>query len=133
MKPERSGDKDILAVCAASLSGLTMTRVILWLIAITIVSYAFGFAIFALSGGLSPGPEPVASPFNRMAFTSANTSSFPLEGASSGDVRIILGAGELTVQGGAQPDILVETTVYSGSPMMQPDYAVSRSGSPQRV
>jgi hypothetical protein len=134
MKEKEPGD-DLFAsfVCNLNLSGLTGTKIILWLVAITVVSYAFGFAIFGLSGGLSPCPEPVASPFNRMAFTSVNTSSFPLEGASSGEVRIILGAGELTVQGGAQPDNLMETTVYSGSSMMQPDYAVSRSGSAQRV
>lgn len=128
-------DDDQLAcfVSSLNLSGLTMTRVIFWLVALTIVSYVIGFAILALSGGFTPGPEPVASPFNRTAFKSANTSSFPLDGASSGEVRIILGAGDLTVHGGAQQDNIMETTVYSGSPLMQPDYAVSMNGSAKRV
>jgi len=130
MKPE-SSDNDRLAYRGFSLnlSGLTMTKVILWLIAITIVSFVIGFGILALSGGFSPGPNPVATPFNKTALLSPNTTSFPLDGASSGAVRIILGAGDLSVHGGARPDNLMEATVYSATPGMQPDYTVSVNGS----
>jgi hypothetical protein len=134
MKPEQPGD-DRLAhfIFSLNLSGLTMPKVILWLIAIAIVSFAVGIGILALSGGFSPGPESVATPFNSTAFRSSNTSMFPLDGASSGEVRIILGTGDLTVSSGARQDNLIETTVYSGRPEMQPDYTVSMNGSAKNV
>jgi N-terminal domain of toast_rack, DUF2154 len=134
MKPEQPQD-DWLAhfVLSLNLSGLTMTKVILWLVAITIVSFSTGIVILALSGGFSPGPEPVATPFNKTAFYSQNTTAFPLDGASSGEVRITLGTGDLSVRGGAQQDNLIETKVYSGRPEMQPDYAVSMKGSVKSV
>jgi hypothetical protein len=110
-----------------------MTKVIFWLVAITIVSFTIGISVLALSGGFAPGTEPAATPFNNTAFRSSNTSSFTLDGASSGEVRIILGTGDLTVRGGAQQDNLMETNVYSGRPEMQPEYAVSRNGSATTV
>lgn len=134
MKPERPQDDQLAYyIFSLNLSGLTMTKVILWLIAITIVSFTIGFGILALSGGFSSGTEPAATPFNNTAFRSSNTSSFPLDGASSGEVRIILGAGDLSVRGGAQQDHLMETTVYSGRPEMQPDYTVGMNGSAKTV
>ena len=56
---QKRQDDDPLAcfVCSLNLSGLTMTKVILWLIAITIVSFAIGFCIMALSGDFPPGAE----------------------------------------------------------------------------
>jgi hypothetical protein len=134
MKPGPQQDDQLARfVFSLNLSGLTMTKVILWLIAITIVSFSIGFVILALSGGLSPGTEAAATHFNNTAFRSSNASSFPLDGAASGDVRIILGAGDLSVRGGAQQDHMMETTVYSGRPEMQPDYAVSMNGSVKTV
>jgi len=134
MKPEQPQD-DRLAnfIFSLNLSGLTMTKVILWLIAITIVSFSIGFGILALAGGFSPGPNPVATPFNNTAFLSANTTTFPLEGASSASVRIVLGTGDLTVRGGARPDNLMEATVYAATPGMQPEYAVSMNGTEKSV
>ena len=134
MKPEQPQD-DRLArfVFNLNLSGLTMTKVILWLIAITLVSFAIGFIVLALAGGFSPGPTPVATPFNNTAFLSANTTTFPLEGASSGAVRIILGTGDLSIRGGARPDNLIEATVYASTPGMQPDYVVSMNGTEKSV
>ena len=134
MKADKPGnDRLAYRVGRINLSGLTMTKVILWLIAITIVSFSIGFGILALSGGFSPGPNPVATPFNNTAFLSANTTTFPLEGTSSGAVRIILGTGDLSVRGGARPDNLMEATVYTAKPGMQPDYAVSVNGTEKTV
>ena len=134
MKPEPSdNDRPAYRGFSLNLSGLTMTKVILWLIAITIVTFVIGFGILALSGGLSPGPNPVATPFNKTAILSPNTTTFPLDGASSGEVRIILGTGDLSVRGGARQDNLMEATVYSATPEMQPDYAVSVNGSEKTV
>ena len=75
------------------------------LIAITIVSFAIGFGILAVSGGFQPGPEPVASPFNSTAFTPANTTAIPLEGAASGEFRITLGTGDLTDTGSGEAGV----------------------------
>lgn len=134
MKSAGTADNDRLAtfIVSLNLSGLTMTKVILWLIAITIVSFAIGFAILALSGGFSPGPEPTASPFNKTAFRSANITAIPRDDAPSGEIRIVLGTGDLTVRGGAPQDSLVEALVY-GSPAMQPEYTVSMNGTAKRV
>jgi hypothetical protein len=132
-RKNEDNDNRVCFVGSFCLSGLTMTRVILWLIAITVVSFAIGFGILAISGGFSPGPEPVASPFNSTAFKSANTTSVPLDGAASGDVRVVLGTGDLTVRGGAQRDSLMEATVYSGNPGMQPDFTVSMNGSEKQA
>lgn len=130
MKPEKgSSDPPAYIAVGLNLSGLTMTRVILWLIAITIVSFAIGFGILALSGGFTPGPEPVATPFNRTAILSPNTTVVPLDNASTGAIRIVLGAGDLTVSGGAGPENFVEATVYAATPAMLPEYSVSVNGS----
>jgi len=130
MKPEKGSDDPLASIVVGlNLSGLTMTRVILWLIAITIVSFAIGFGILALSGGFTPGPEPVATPFNRTAILSPNTTAVPLDNASSGAIRIILGAGDLSVSSGARPENLVEATVYAATPAMLPEYSVSVNGS----
>jgi hypothetical protein len=134
MKPEKSSD-DPLAyiVLGLNISGLTMTKVILWLIAITIVSFAIGFGILALSGGFTHSPEPVATPFNRTAILSPNMTAFPLDSASSGAIRIVLGTGDLSVRSGTRPENLAETTVYTGSPEMLPDYTVDTSGSTKTI
>jgi hypothetical protein len=134
MKPEKPEDDRLACfVCSLNLSGLTMTKVILWLIAITIVSFTIGVGILALSGGFLPGPEQKASPFNNTAFLSPNTTSFPLEGAASGDIRIMLGTGELTIQGGAPDDRIMEATVFSARPEMQPDFTTGMNNSVRTV
>jgi hypothetical protein len=124
-------DNDQLAcfVCSLNLSGLTMTKVILWLIAITIVSFTIGSGLLALSGGFSAGPEQKTIPFRTTAFVSPSITTFPLEGASSGEIRILLGAGDLTLQGGAQDGQLMEATVFSKIPEMQPDYTKGMNNS----
>lgn len=130
MKPEKGSDDPLASIVVGlNLSGLTMNKVILWLIAITIVSFVIGFGTLALSGGFTPGPEPVATPFNRTAILSPNTTSVPLDNASSGAIRIVFGAGDLSVSGGARPENLAEATVYAATPAMLPEYSVSVNGS----
>lgn len=129
----QDNDKMACFVGSLNLSGLTMTKVILWLIAITIVSFAIGFGILILSGDIPPGAEQKAGPFKNTMFGSPNTTSFLPEGASSGDIRILLGAGDLTLQGGAPYGRLMEATVYSKRPEMQPDYAENLNNSLKTV
>lgn len=112
-----------------NVSGLTMTKVILWLAAISIVSFAIGFGILALTGEFPPGAEQKAAPFRNTVLGSPNTTSFPTDGATSGEIRILLGAGDLTVQGGAPAGRLMDATVYSRLPEMQPDYTAVVNGS----
>jgi hypothetical protein len=116
-----------------SLSGLTMTKVILWLIAITVVSFTIGFGILAFTGHFPPGSEQKATPFKNTVLGPSNTTVFPLDGASSGEVRILLGAGDLTLDGGAKDGRLMEATVSSGLPEMQPDYSAGMNGSVRTV
>jgi hypothetical protein len=134
MKPDKP-ENDRMAYCVGSLnlSGLTMTKVILWLIAITLVSFTIGVVILALSGGFSPGSDQKTTPFRNTVLMSPNTTTFPLDGASSGVIRIMLGAGDLTVTGGAQDGRLMEAMVFSKIPEMQPDYTGSMNNSVMTV
>ena len=134
MNPEKQ-DNARMAYCGGciSLSGLTMTKVILWLIAITIVSFTIGFGILAFTGHFPPGSEQKATPFKNTVLGPSNTTVFPLDGASSGEIRILLGAGDLTLEGGAKDGRLMEATVSSGLPDMQPDYSAGMNGSVRTV
>lgn len=126
-------DKDRLAyhVGGLNLSGLTMTKVILWLVAITILSFVIGFAFLAVSGEL-PSSSGKGSPFRQGAILTPNTTSIPLEGASAGSIRITMGAGELTL-GGSGRDLLMEATVYSGAPEWQPEILAAAIGTGKTV
>lgn len=134
MNAKEPGD-DRLAyhVGRLNLSGLTMTRVILWLVAITIVSFAIGCGILALSGGFPPVSSSGAAPFESTVLLSSNTTSFPLEGASSGEIRIMLGAGKLTLRGGARDSLLIDATVFSERSTMQPVYTAHLNNSVMSV
>jgi hypothetical protein len=134
MNPEKPEDDRLASfVCNLNVSGMTMTTVILWLVAITIVSFAIGFGILALSGGFPPGSDQKSTIFRNTEVLSFNTTTFPLDGASSGDIRIMLGAGEFTLRGGAQDGRLMEATVFSKNPEMQPDYAENMNNSVKSV
>jgi hypothetical protein len=134
MNPEKR-DSNRMACCAGSLnlSGLTMTKVILWLIAITIVSFTIGVVILALSGGFSPGSDMKTTPFRNTVLVSPNTTAFPLDKASSGEIRILLGAGDLTVTGGAKSGSLMEAMVFSKIPEMQHEYTGTMNNSVMTV
>ncbi len=129
MKPEPSSADRLLTVASSlNLSGLTMTKVILWLIAITIVSFVIGFGILALS---------VASLTARTRLPPPSTkppSCRRCHHLPAG--RSILRGGQdhpryrdFTVRCGARQDNLMEATVYAATPGMQPGYAVSVNGS----
>ncbi len=131
--PEPGGDRLAYHIGSLNLSGLTMTKVILWLLAITIVSLVIGFGILALSGELSSSPGDKASPFRQTAPFSPNTTTVPLDGAAAAGIRISLGAGEAAIGGNAPAGALVETTVYSRAPEWQPEIQSSFNGTAKTV
>jgi hypothetical protein len=128
-------DNDRLAyhVGSLNLSGLTITKVILWLVAITIVSFVIGFGILALSGELPSSPGNKVSPFRQNALVTPNSTPIPLEGATSGSIRIMMGAGEFTLGGGAGSDQLMQATVYSNAAEWQPDILSFGNGTGKTV
>jgi len=133
MSAKEPGD-DMFAdlVSRLNLSGLTVTKIILWLLAITIVSFVIGVGILAVFGDLPGGHGKTASPFVESG-SLGNTSSFPLEGATYGSVGITMGAGELTVRGGAPEDTLMEATVFYRNAEWQPVIAESVNGSQKSI
>jgi hypothetical protein len=129
---EPGDDKFACLVCNLNLSGLTGTRIILWLVAITIAAFVIGFGILAVSGDL-PSGENKASPFKHSAILTPNTTSLMLDGAGSGSVTLTMGAGELTVRGGAPAPVLMEATVFSKAPEWQPELEVTTNGTGRSV
>ena len=134
MNPQRS-DNDRMAyhVGRINLSGLTMTKVILWLVALTIVSFVIGFGLLALSGGMNPASANKGSPFRHTAPYSPYTTTIPLDGATAGAVFITLGAGEVMIRGNAPDEALIETTVYAKSKEHQPEISSSVNGTKKTV
>ena len=131
--PKSDDDRLAYHVGGLNLSGLTMTKVILWLAAITIVSFAIGFGLLALSGGL---PQPHAlrdTPFQDTHLLTRNTTTILLDGASSGSIRISMGAGEFTLGGGAPAFSLMEATVFSSAAEWQPEILASVNGTEKTV
>lgn len=134
MKPEKSSDdKFACFVGSLNLSGLTGPKIILWLIAITVVSFVIGFGILAITGDLGPSAGNPSVPFRHSAMASPNTTSFALDGTTRGTIGVMMGAGELTVRGGTPGGILAESTVFSKAPEWQPDYLRTFNGSVQTV
>lgn len=113
-------------------TGTTSTRLILWLIAIAMVSFVIGFGILAVSGDLPTASENKVSPFRQTAMRTPAITAIPLDGATSGEIRITLGAGELTLQGGASNDQLMEANVFSAVEM-QPDFTQAMNLSKKTV
>jgi hypothetical protein len=108
-----------------NIGGTRVTRIVLWLGAITIVSFLIGFGILALSGELPQSKDQDFSPFRHTAFLSPGKTTVPLDGAGSGDVTLTLGAGELRVQGGAPDDVLMDASIFSKAPEWQPELVQS--------
>jgi hypothetical protein len=134
MKSKGPGDdKFACFVCNLNLSGLTGTRIILWLVAITIVSFVIGFGILAISGGLQTSLENKGSPFRTTAMFTPVTTTFPLGDATAGSIGITMGAGELSLHGGAPADAIMEATVLSQAPEWQPAYSQSLNGTTKSV
>lgn len=115
------------------IGGISMPRIALWLGAITIVSFAIGFGILALSGGFPPSPDGSLSPFRHAAFHTPNTTEVSLDGVTAGDIVLTLGAGELRVGGGAPDPVLIQTTIFTKAPEWQPELVQSINGSRKTV
>ncbi len=109
------------------------TRIILWLVAIAIVSLAIGFGILAASGAFSPVTGHANSPFSKTAWILSNTTEFLLDGATAGNISVNMGAGEITLNGGAAGSNLMEVTIFSKAPEWQPEYSSSLAGSVKTV
>ena len=121
-------DRFACFVCSLNLNGITGTKIILWLIAITIVCFAIGAGILAVTGGLPGQADKAISPFRHSAMFTPNVTAIPLEGATAADIGIVLGAGELTVRDGAPDGALAEATVFSKAPEWQPQITGSVNG-----
>jgi hypothetical protein len=128
MKEQKTDDEFSRLVCSLNLSGLTGTKIILWLLAITIVSFAIGFGILAITGALAPSAGHSGSPFIMGSMAAKNTTTFALEGAAAGTVQITMGAGELLVHGGAPPGSIMESGISGTAPEWQPEYSQSAAG-----
>ncbi|WP_321506127.1 toast rack family protein [uncultured Methanoregula sp.] len=102
-------------------SKINPVRLVMWLVAITIISFVIGFGILALSGEFPPATGHDFSPFRNTALMSPNITTILLDGARQGEVHFSLGAGKLALQGGAPPDALMEVTVFSKAREWQPD------------
>lgn len=134
MKPHDSSDDKFAGfICSLNLNGITGTKIILWLIAITIVSFAIGAGILAVSGGFSGQADKTISPFRHSAMFTPNVTVIPIEGATAADLGIVLGAGELTVRDGAPEGALAETTVFSKAPEWQPQITGSVNGTVKKL
>jgi hypothetical protein len=118
--------------CSISIAGLSMTRVILWLVAIAVASFAIGFVILATSG-IPFGPDQKISPFKNTAMFTPNTTPIMLDGATQGNLRITMGAGELTLREGAPRNELMEATVFSRAREWQPDFSQNVNNSHKTV
>jgi hypothetical protein len=102
------------------LSKISASRVILWLAAITIVSFFLGFVILAYTGGLTPLAERSLS--HTESYTPYETTSgvFSADDARSADVFISLGAANLTVRSGADKKYLMEYNLTINNPEWRP-------------
>ncbi len=78
MSPEIPKDeKNYRVKCIVFGSGTTPTRVILWLIAIAVVSFTTGFGILVVSGSISSAPDSANSPFVRTDMDHSQYNGFP--------------------------------------------------------
>ena len=101
-------------------SKISASKVILWLVAIAIVSFFLGFVILAYTGGFSPGGDlSLVKTGNESTVETTRGNLEPGE-ARSAAVFITLGTGELTVSGGADKKYLMEYEVATGNPGGRP-------------
>jgi hypothetical protein len=114
-------------------SGINPVRLVLWLAAITIVSFVIGFGILAAGGGFPPAAGEDLSLFQSNAFHEPRIDSALLGGAESGSAKITLGAGRLSLGGGAPHAMFMESATFSKASEWQPDFSMSRNGSEIQV
>lgn len=114
-------------------SKISVSRVILWLVAIAIVSFFLGFVTLALTAGFPPPGE-----LSLVKTGDSKTSAYDFiehEGARSADVFISMGVGNLTVQGGTDKKNLMESTITTGNPEWRPEitYDINNSRGVLRI
>jgi len=86
-----------------------MVPLILWLIAITIVSFTIGFGIVIMTTGFPPSPGSFP--------TSEN--SVPIDGAKEAGISLSIGTGEINIYGGTAENVLIDKTTTSLSPALE--------------
>lgn len=101
-------------------SKISVSRVILWLVAITMVSFFLGFVMLALTGGFSH-PDDLSRNLDNATSPKTTYDSLTPDGAESADIFIIMGAGDLTVSGGADKKNLVESAITTENPKDRPE------------
>lgn len=114
-------------------SKINPVRLVLWLAAITIVSFVIGFGILAVTEGFPSASGKDFSPFRNSGNPVPGITTVALDGAGSGTVTVTLGAGKLLVDGGAPAGSLMEATYFSKAPEWQPDLTKSMNGSVLQV
>ncbi|MFA6332944.1 MAG: toast rack family protein, partial [Methanoregula sp.] len=126
---KQKSESSACIACGLRFRGISATRIILWLGAITLVSFAIGFGILALSGNFPPTSGHDLTPFRQGSTLVPNTTTVPLDGAVAGDVKLTLGAGDLTLQGSAPDDALMEATIFSQAAEWQPELVQTTNAS----
>lgn len=133
MNPEKTGREHLtMGQHFLTWSNINPVRMVMWLVAITIVSFAIGFGILALSGGFPHAGENF-SPFRNGAVSAPGITNISLDGAQLGEMKVTLGAGKLHLLGGAPPGAFMEATVFSKSPVWQPGFSQSLNASKLHV
>lgn len=130
---EKSAIRPACGSCCLTIRGISVHRIVLWLIAITVASFIIGFGILTIYGDFPPSPDQSFSPLRHSAMMTPNTTTVPSDNATSADVRLTLGAGELALQGGAPPSALMESTVFSRAAVWQPDLVQTLNNSVKTV
>jgi len=134
MNPEKTGQEHLtLGQRFLVWSNINPVRMVMWLVAITIVSFVIGFGILALSGGFPPAAGEDFSLFRNGVVCVPCTTNMSLDGARQGELKVTLGAGKLLLHGGAPPDTFMQATVFSKSPEWQPAFSRSMNGSNLQV
>lgn len=106
-----------------------MIRLVLHLVAIAIICFVAGFGILALSNHPS-GTHPFTI-VNESAFASPVVSTVPLDNATSAEISISTGIGELRVHPGQ--NALLSTTVYVSHGGVQPVIETDMAGTKKIV
>lgn len=117
------------------LSKISASRVILWLVAIIIVSFFLGFVILACTGGFSSRGDFSLVKTGNTTTIETTYDTLELGGVQSADVFISLGAGELTVSGGADKKYLMEYEINTGNHEERPviSYAAENTNVKLRI
>jgi len=88
MSQEKTGQEHLtLGQRSSSGRRINPVRMVMWLVAITIVSFAIGFGILALSGGFPPAAGEDFSLFQNGAVSAPGTSNMSLDGARQGELK----------------------------------------------